>query len=155
MPTVPSLPLTCIKEVAFEPIALANMAANCVVVTLPYPLSRSIELPTLKLPPIPTPPVTNKAPVVEVVEAVDPETVIFVDVSAFNPVTVRAVPPKVNVELPNVVVELVKEALGTFVAPKEAESPEALTSNVIPVPATKVNVSIAASGCAMFVPSDQ
>ena len=81
--------------------------------------------------------------------------VIFVDVSLLNPATVSAVPPKVNVELPNVVVELVKEALGMFVAPKDAESPEALTSIVTPVPATKVNVSIAASGWAIFVPSDQ
>jgi len=88
-------------------------------------------------------------------EAVIAVPEMFVEFNVTKPVTVRAVPPKVNVELPNVVVELVKEALGIFVAPKDAESPEALTSNVIPTPATKVNVSIAASGWAIFVPSDQ
>jgi hypothetical protein len=80
---------------------------------------------------------------------------MFVDESAVKPAIVVDDAPKLIAVEPTVIVELVKEALGTFVAPKDAESPEALTSNVIPVPATKVNVSIAASGCAIFVPSDQ
>jgi len=80
---------------------------------------------------------------------------MFVDASEVNPAIVVEDAPKLIAVEPTVILELVKEALGIFVAPKDAESPEALTSNVIPTPATKVNVSIAASGWAIFVPSDQ
>jgi hypothetical protein len=63
-----------------------------------------------------------------------------------KPVIVLYVEPKERVDEPKPIVELVREALGMFVAPKDAESPAALTRTVIPTPATNVKVSIAASG---------
>ena len=63
------------------------------------------------------------------------------DERAVKPAIVVDDAPKLIAVEPTVILELVKDALGIFVAPIDTESAPAFTNTVTPVPATKVKVS--------------